>query len=1159
MSLARDDALETYYRNMEDQDILVPVSNMEDLNEQEIFARLHHNRIYLGKNVVDKVGGMSLYKHQVLASRLLFSSDSLLVIHEPGTGKTKTNLNAMMALLTAKAILEIYIINKSELANKVAIVALEEIYNTTYRPFYNLTYNQFRGKYIRTLTLSKIHDKPYGDNVGIIIDEAHNIMTDNDNDKPKKTEYLEQFISILSRKKGIKLILASATPIFGKTDNLYKLRQILFRSKVMSYEDVPQSMVSCTKINYDHLKAEQMLNPYYDNEFGNPGIRDFEMSNGKIFPFRLYEEIPSPMQIADFTDLILSNEKDTFQSKVRPIIIQSDRKKRLTSESSILSDVIEKIKSTKDGTAIIYSSLKENGALAIAKILDDNGFENCIKKQSSSTNMRSIESLKISGRINKMIREIASMNQTVIDSLKDDTKTTEKHFKALLEQLMDFDDADEDKEIFKMYVDSYEKRLIKDLKLRESINSFVNKIADYKEKIKALKLQNELEKKEKPKLKYLIYTSGMSTEAKKAFLTFNSEENWDGSLIKVIIGSQVLRDGVNIFHATQTFILISEWRMAGNIQAQFRGFRSNGHDALIHNRAILKSEALGISYNEAKRIIRQEKIIVEIYYHALDFKLLTIDDIEGAKKYMGEDAMKFIEEEIEDFISENPEYEDDEEEIAKHVNFRILQELQNDSNRFNGGMKLYESAIEKHITVGAELMKLQASSIDYMLNVRQRDRIVDAINEEEKERQSVEITSDKFLGVKNTELFFMNDYLEMIIGEITKYLLIDNVINTDNLIDQILRGNELLSVEMISTAIMELVKIRKYIYNPRLGIEIYVKLMETENESILYLTTNPHDVAIHPYNSHVEKIGYTVPTEFEVVVTTVTEKDLEFPKNDSTFFKLRDAIQLLMRDERVDTYTYRFLEQMSNYWAFDWRDIENIGRDSKVYLFKTHISNPSSNVTADNLDIHEYNPATGRWKKTSTSKLKNVVFIRYITLFKKYLKFNFGNIAEFIKKSDTGTDVKNGFAIIKSVYEPRMNEELYIDKLLNSHNVLPNNVLRNVISRKSNKSKAVGSKGTQLSIKDLEAFRGVISEKESLKKYFEAELEKSPYFIFFLYNSDELSTSGNESIFDIKKYEAEVMNQAINGTPTLRFQIEYVERIIKDEERKKEIYKKIYA
>lgn len=110
---------------------------------------------------------------------------------------------------------------------------------------------------------------------------------------------------------------------------------------------------------------------------------------------------------------------------------------------------------------------------------------------------------------------------------------------------------------------------------------------------------NETEKKPR----YCIFTSETSTalDIIKIKNRFNKEDNVNGEFIKVIIGSDIISEGISFNHIQEEHILTPWWNYSNISQALARGLRTGSHDILI-------------KYLKDKGITT--KPIINIYLHA---------------------------------------------------------------------------------------------------------------------------------------------------------------------------------------------------------------------------------------------------------------------------------------------------------------------------------------------------------------------------------------------------------------------------------------------------------------------------------------------------------------------------------------------------------------
>ena len=108
------------------------------------------------------------------------------------------------------------------------------------------------------------------------------------------------------------------------------------------------------------------------------------------------------------------------------------------------------------------------------------------------------------------------------------------------------------------------------------------------------------------KLRYALLTSDNSSgpEGRSLLELFNSYENRHGEYIKVVIGSPVTRDGLNLANVLQIHLASAGWNQASSYQAESRAIRSTSHVDLIEEYKASHPEDL------------DPKIDIRVYRHA---------------------------------------------------------------------------------------------------------------------------------------------------------------------------------------------------------------------------------------------------------------------------------------------------------------------------------------------------------------------------------------------------------------------------------------------------------------------------------------------------------------------------------------------------------------
>lgn len=113
-------------------------------------------------------------------------------------------------------------------------------------------------------------------------------------------------------------------------------------------------------------------------------------------------------------------------------------------------------------------------------------------------------------------------------------------------------------------------------------------------------------------------------DATRLLNAFNAPENADGSHIRLIIGSQVSRDGINLYHVTRVHILIPQFNMSGVVQAIARAIRAVSHDTLYERsrRSIAASRGVALDTADAatlEAIAEASRVTVRVFRHAAVF------------------------------------------------------------------------------------------------------------------------------------------------------------------------------------------------------------------------------------------------------------------------------------------------------------------------------------------------------------------------------------------------------------------------------------------------------------------------------------------------------------------------------------------------------------
>jgi hypothetical protein len=987
-------------------------------NKDPFYQSRSYNTILNNRLVSESIDG-HLYNHQILASRYLYFNDSMLLFHQPGTGKTETSQYSMMSILASGLIKKIMIINTSKSHNIKAKATFSKIYNLERfgNRFSHLTIHEFLNKYIVFNTYSKlgriltcaegvVFVNPF-DNMGIIFDEAHNLVP---SPRTKKFFTYKSLVEILAQAKCPKIILSTATPVINEAESFEIIHQILIRSFDTSSE-FPGELVSYKGATYDHINV---IHRYSETDTTR-GIVFSEQLCG-IDNFRIYRVRPKRLQLADILEHIVSTDNEHFLHQYEAYTISSAPReievnpspsnesssdtsftdKREVCDSCIMDQIVMKINQTKDGVIIVYMSLKEYGADIISKLLEANGY------------------VKYDGT-----------------------------------------------------------------------------------------------RKDKPT--YLLYESNSSDKQRRFFEDAKRPENWDGSIIKVIIGSRVMRDGVDIHHVVQIHIALPEWHIPGLIQAWHRGIRSNGHNWLIYHRALkMVQENPTLTFKEATKLI---KVDYEIFNYIIDLQNITNEEINEARGYFR--------------LSSNSSLTNTE--IARLV-------LQRDPS----SSKIIV-ALEKYKEVHKLFTELEKKSIDYFIN-----------------------TDNNRTTHPNGNYFFTSDTRKIAVKAILSVICDKSVISSTDLIKTILSlKGSILSSDDIVSGVAEMIQSCRPVFSAKYGINMKLNLYKSR---ILYLTSDvsmPPDNT-NPYSFYSDICKINVSSELTFTTPNISSQDLAIipTREVNTLNKLKRVLIDVSKGGITDL-EMNYLKHMTNFWGFCSMDLTPSNSTDKVlnfYILRSHIFRTSIHVKQSVRGvISPGETAIDTWVQMKTSFTQNAEIVRPIELIEKYESFDFRTIPELLPFI-TGRAYHpktNGIVMVKAFrketpleIQPTTDFNEYIRQYIENTigDLRSNDNYRNLIVMK--KFADVRSKGRQ-----LQSTKPIIEQLQE-------NMSTGIFMIFFPYEKSPLNADKEEynlrDAVEFKSNEMREAQQATQGNPSKRHQIPVIEFLPLTRQRRQEIYRMIY-
>ena len=1041
------------------------------------YQRLPHNAILASKLVVEHLDDLDdqkttpkvrLYKHQLSAARYLFHQDSLLLVHKPGTGKTETTLFAMLRLLSSGLIRRILVVNTSPVHNKKAKRTLERLYTLDAYDgaFDHLTFEDFVKRYVvfQTYGIMKNAIMQIVESTGPLPDIA-DMPTHHDGIIFDEAHNLVSEMNTVLRTSTRHLV-----------DHLASLRGIKVilstatpvQNDIIGFEAI-RSLLLRTNEAGRELPGElvSFKDAYYEHlrmiQVYNPADRykgrlpDADDEDDE-YGFRIYRIRPRRHQMAQLVALLLDSERDTLEANInfKTFSVASTREPVDVGERGDYGFFDNDANKHRDPVPSTPASMSSTSSFP---------------SDAESSTATSYEGKRM-----------------VVDS-------------CIIENIIDCIDKSEDGVaiVYMFLLEHGAKTVCACLQKRgfEEYNG-----------------SNEAGKRT-----YLMHKSSQSERERKLFEDAKKPANWNGSIVKVIVGSAAMRDGIDIHHATQVHIPVPEWHMPGFIQAWHRGIRSNGHNWLLYNRAVKLAAKEGISLEEARA-----KVVIEyrVYNYVIDLKDLTDAEIDDMKTRFKKSSHRRL---TNDYIRRTV----------------------NDRDRSH---KEIELAIRKYTRVGPLMETLKKTSLDYYVN-------------------NGGVLSTTFVDSSATvsSIVFGNIVRSLARTQIKKTVVANlrQTTTTSRLVEDIRSRQPLLSTDDILRALADVVRNGHLFFVSSLGHHMRVKLVD--DSVILVSDIDVSQSAIPTSCTHIN-----VFKEGSYRVPSIDDDDLKVSsiRDVNTANKLQRA--LLSAFIEVDGYrdvdlSAKFLTHMTNFWGLCDHELTANRRQLSVYILRKHIVVCTPHVRRCAKDVITLTTtesgAPSDWTQARDLVIKRIV--RPIMLVERYEDFDvrksfpeattfFTNVNWFAYRKRV-----NGIIMLKAIptnagkspdfNKPAMTFAEYVDHWLSFY------VDFGHLHHRLVNIKTFGiswSKGRQL------------DNKVPIKKALIDELITGVYLVFFPY---ALPEHGNGSLLEqmlaLKRRELADINDAEDGNPCWQHRLLIVEYLAYagkiSIERRREIYRTLWS
>lgn len=529
----------------------------------------------------------TLMKHQKIIARFLSSHtmyDSLLLVHMMGSGKTCSAIGAIEQIKNESNNFKgAYIFAKGrgllnnfikELRDKctagqyipegysadtntcgavkkkgIHLTDLETSIRTKrlYQHFYHFSIGPNKPTTFETFAkhLKRTSDADitamYSDHI-IVIDEVHNLRIQNYNetDDSNKIQIYDQFHRFLHLVKNCKILLLSGTPMKDTPDEISSIMNLILPHK----EQLPT--------------GDEFITKYLEQEGPNLYKVKQDMISDLKSKFKGRVSFLKSMKSEVEKKFIGKNIGKLQHFIVEPI-------KMSEYQTSCYKNAISLDKKGKKG---VYSNARQASLFVFPdKSYGSNGFtQNLIRKQVSKTYTVN----KSNDKKDKPIYSF-SLKPDVIKSIKGNNN------EETLEKLNKF--SSKYAYVIKKILDNPKKLCFVYSELVTGSGSIV--FAQIL-KLFGFKSANGTEG-QKTDLRYGLLTSDTASSKQMSNIIncFNQPANKHGEIIRVLIGSGVVREGMSFYNVQQEFILTPWFNYSETEQAIARGYRLNSHSTLL--------------------------------------------------------------------------------------------------------------------------------------------------------------------------------------------------------------------------------------------------------------------------------------------------------------------------------------------------------------------------------------------------------------------------------------------------------------------------------------------------------------------------------------------------------------------------------------------------
>jgi len=543
-----------------------------------------------------------LMPHQEFVSRFISSYTpyrSLLLYHSPGSGKTLSvlkilknnidfiiNQNSMIYIVVPRKILKLQWINE---INRFIPEMKSYIKILTHKSLYNKTIGEKKLIVDKiNLELKRVHNSVNFDfamdNSILVLEEAHNLTNNN---------YTDSITFLKNKYSGLKILALSATPIKNHIDEIIDIFNFLRDDKLekkdyFKYEDGKPILVDAKRLQKDITGYISTLK-INDSIYLSKKIEVGEFTDGLEY-IKVIELKPTKIQ-SYIVENILKIKKDS-----------------LGRVSESLSNIYFPFINSKGKLVPVYGNTGYN---IVLKLVKDNPTKYntllCDLLNITDHNLLSVDNDKLSGKLFslKYIKTFSIKIYFIVN---------------LLLQLSG-----------NVFIYSNYKLIMIDV-IREVLLN--EGFEEYGNPDKGIESQKRCYNCYQRKIEHTIFSHTWSparfficdssdTTLMDKINTFNTPENLDGKLMKLILSSRMIEEGISLKNVIHVIKLDASLTMSRNEQIERRAIRLNSHNdyilknnripnVYVYNIAVRMNNGVSNEINNYKIAERKYKNIIEI-------------------------------------------------------------------------------------------------------------------------------------------------------------------------------------------------------------------------------------------------------------------------------------------------------------------------------------------------------------------------------------------------------------------------------------------------------------------------------------------------------------------------------------------------------------------